>query len=602
MANNNEIKITLSADDKASASINKVKSSISDFASKNTETFSKMAVAGTAATWAILAVAWTSVNAYAEVERANRQLEHAVVGVSKWTKEQVEQIKNITQALQDKAWVDADSLNMGVAQLSTFGLSTNAVKNLTKSLADLTVNQNWVNASWDDYISSANIMAKAMRWEFGMLEKMWIRFTEHQQELIKTWTETEKVSALQDWLAQNLRETTDTVSWADLALAKARRSMEDMQENIGKALAPVLLQLSDIITPIIKNIWERIDKNPALVQQIVEVWLAITWAVAVLWTLWLILPSIIAWISFITWPIWLVVIAIWLLATAWATNFWWIQESTKALWDTIWPIFTSIKTTLVDTFSEIRTNIQTMWTNITWTTETDWTSFQTKMYEIFIAVAEVVKLAVEIITNVLWTAVAILTDVITFVVNVFQWDWSGAWNSIQKTFSDIWIWMSGLLDTLFPWILDKINWFIDSIIDFFYTLWDWIKNAVTWSFDWLFGKIESAIQKAKDMASKVQWWISWSSSSSSSTNTAWWWAIWWPVTAGVPYTVWEMGREIFIPSTSGRIVPNWAVWWASITINMWSVSIKDNNDLEYFMQEMESRLQRAVSNANLYAI
>lgn len=82
--------------------------------------------------------------------------------------------------------------------MATFGLQSKSVEALTKSLADLTVNQNGVNASGDQYVSSANIMAKAMRGEFGMLQKMGIRFTEHQQELIQTGTETEKVSALQE--------------------------------------------------------------------------------------------------------------------------------------------------------------------------------------------------------------------------------------------------------------------------------------------------------------------------------------------------------------------------------------------------------------------
>ena len=71
-----------------------------------------------------------------------------------------------------------------------------------------------------------------MRGEFGALQKMGIRFTEHQQELINTGTETEKVSALQEGLAQNLRETTDTVGGVDVQMAKFKRTMEDMSENV----------------------------------------------------------------------------------------------------------------------------------------------------------------------------------------------------------------------------------------------------------------------------------------------------------------------------------------------------------------------------------
>lgn len=256
--------------------------------------FRKMALVGTAAFAGIVGISGKAIQAYAEVERSQRQLEHAVVAVSKGTKEQVGQINELTTALEKKAGVDADSLNMGVAQLSTFGLSTDAVMGLTKSLADLTVNQSGLNATSDDYIQSANNIAKALNGQFGILEKSGIRFTEAQKNLIQFGTETEKVSALSEGFAQNLRETTDTVAGVDLASAKMKRTLENITENLGKALVPAFAQLAETVQPIIEKFANWAEQNPELLGNIILIGGAIAGVVAVLGTLGLILPPVIA--------------------------------------------------------------------------------------------------------------------------------------------------------------------------------------------------------------------------------------------------------------------------------------------------------------------
>ena len=77
-------------------------------------------------------------------------------------------------------------------------MQSKSVVALTKSLADLTVNQNGVTAGSDQYIQSANMMAKALNGKFGILENMGIRFTETQKKLIEFGTETERVKAIQE--------------------------------------------------------------------------------------------------------------------------------------------------------------------------------------------------------------------------------------------------------------------------------------------------------------------------------------------------------------------------------------------------------------------
>lgn len=284
-------------DDKVSPKMSGVKNSL-DSLKGNIEsmapTFRAMSAAGTAALVAIGAAGFSAVKSYGEAERAQRQLENAVIGVSKGTKEQATAISNVSEALQEKVGIDGDALKMGAAQLSTFGLQSKSVVDLTKSLADLTVNQNGVNASSDQYVQSANTIAKALNGQFGVLEKSGIRFTEAQQNMILYGTESEKVAALQEGLAQNLRETTDTLNGVDVASAKASRQFGEIQESIGGALAPAFLELTNSIVPVLTKVTEWVSENPKLTATIVAVAAGAAALVTVIGVIGLILPPVIA--------------------------------------------------------------------------------------------------------------------------------------------------------------------------------------------------------------------------------------------------------------------------------------------------------------------
>jgi hypothetical protein len=288
-------KIIIDAQDKSAAAFNSVEKKIGNMTKKIKDmqpVFKGMAATGGIALAGITAAVATSISAYGEAERAQRQLEHAVIAVSKGTQDQVKAINDAATALQKKSGIDGDALAMGAAQLSTFGLQSKSVVDLTKSLADLTVNQNGVNASSDQYVQSANMMAKALNGQFGILEKSGIRFTDAQQKIIKFGTESEKVAALQEGLAQNLRETTDTLNGVDASTAKLNRQFGEIQENIGKALAPALNDLTAKLVPMIDKIGDWTSENPALTAQIIEISAAVAALVTGIGTLGMLLGSL----------------------------------------------------------------------------------------------------------------------------------------------------------------------------------------------------------------------------------------------------------------------------------------------------------------------
>lgn len=196
----------------------------------------------------------TSIKAYNEAETAQKQLEHAVLNVSKATRQQLTDTNRLADALEEKGVLDGDNIRTGLAQLSTFGLSNKAVQGLGGSLADLAVNQFGVNASGEQLTQTANMMAKALQGQFGVLEKSGIRFTEAQRAIIMTGTEMEKVKAINEGFAQNLKFTNDVArQTAEGSIARLGVQFGNLQEAMGEMLSYALVPLVEGLTSIMKN-------------------------------------------------------------------------------------------------------------------------------------------------------------------------------------------------------------------------------------------------------------------------------------------------------------------------------------------------------------
>ena len=263
MATTNQVKVVISAEDTTKKGIKSAEKNMSSLGSTAMKLGSILA--GAFAVGAIVNFGKKAVAAAVDAERSQRQLEHAIIAVSKGTMEQVQAIDQLSGSLQKKAGIDGDALKAGAAQLSTFGLQSESVVNLTKSLADLTVNQNGVNASADQYIASANNIAKALNGQFGILEKSGIRFTEAQQSMILYGTEAEKVTALQEGLNQNLRETTDTIgNSTEGAMARLSQAMGEITESVGAALLPILAKVAEALVPVAEAFQQWVESISTL--------------------------------------------------------------------------------------------------------------------------------------------------------------------------------------------------------------------------------------------------------------------------------------------------------------------------------------------------
>jgi len=510
MAAETQLDFILRFKDEASAQVDKAAKNLSNFKQKSEElapTFQKIALAGTAAFASISAVGMKSIKDFGDAQKAAAMLEHAVIGVSGATQDQLKATSDLADELERKGVLDGDNIKMGLAQLSTFGLSNKAVQGLGGALADLAVNQNGVNATGEQLADTANTIAKALNGQFGVLEKSGIRFTEAQQKAIKFGTEMEKVDAINQGFAQNLKYTNEVaLGTMEGQMAKNAVQIGNLSESLGAVLAPILTQITQAVMPLLTQLQKWIEANPELTKRIVLVAAGVAAVVAVIGTLGLIIPTLIAGFTALAsiaglvgtaftvmlGPIGLVIVAV------------------AAL------IYGGVQ--LYKHWDQVKAKGVEIWNSLKDFLEKNW------------------KLMLTVFSGGLGGIVILLVE---------NWDrimgaWSSIWNAVKDKLVSVMDMAKGIITGVIDWVIEKINGAIALA-----------NSAIA-----LANKIPGVdIQSITPIGG-------------ARANGG-------PVSGGVPYLVGERGPELFMPNSSGSIIPNGALagggGGASIVINIGNV-------------------------------
>lgn len=203
------------------------------------------AVAAGAVAFGVASV--SAFNEAAEAEAKLIQLHHKNTGA---TMAQVEELKNLASEVQAYGVIGDDAIITGQAQLSTFKLSTDAIKSLTPAMADMVAHNAGVNATGEDFVNIGNLMGKVMEGNIGALGRYGVSFSDAQEEVLKTGTETERAATLAEVLEANyggvneaLRETFQG------RMQAAKNTFGDFMEVIGRGITeyigPFIDRLND---------------------------------------------------------------------------------------------------------------------------------------------------------------------------------------------------------------------------------------------------------------------------------------------------------------------------------------------------------------------
>lgn len=595
------LKFLLDLEDRVSGGIGKVQTSLDNFkgqVEKMEPAFKKMAIVGTAGFAAITGAVGLSVKAAMEAETQQTRLAQIMRTATGASDEQIESLLQQADALEQVGVVSGDAINAAQGTLATFDLQAESIKKLIPSFLNMVVAEKGVNATTDDMIGLANGLGKVLQGQVGALSKQGFVFDEATEAILKNGTEQEKVIALAgildstyEGLNETMRGTTEGgIKGATMAFGK-------MQEEVGKAFLPVLLQITEKMVPVLNKITEWVQANPKLTATIAVVAAGLFALLAVVGTLGLVLPAIIggfsalataagflaAGIFAITWPVALVIAGIaaliaigvlvyknWETIVAFASSAWEgikeavsgamtrIGEILTATWEGIKSAFWTATNFVIGLFATLLDFLVPGWDTALvamWTRAVEiWNTIRAFFAEVFAAIGAGISGALTAISA----------------------TWTAMWEGMKGVFEAIWEAITSIFDAA----VEGIKGAMDTLVGPIQKVIDLAQRAIALAG----GAIKSGSGKVSSFVQDIL------NRGSSITGKA----IGGPVLAGTPYMVGEHGPELFMPGQSGSISPNGRFGGGVINLYITGNTLLDRDSARKIGDEMVRYLKANV--------
>ena len=491
-----------------------ISQSVSKFAEDNARSFQNMAAAWTAWFLAVASVGTMAVKSASRMQELRTEL-----NVLTWSAERGKKLFSEIQKEAAKTPFETAELASATRTMLWFWVAQEEVISSMRMLWDISGGNNerfqslalvfWqVRAAWK--LTWQDLLQFVNNW-FNPLQAI-------AEKTGKTMSELkDEVSAWKITFEQvaEAMKTATSEWWRYFWLMEAKSKtfwwvMSTLRDNVSITLAALwwfvegevvpwwlldtLTQIVNKINPELQKLVERASQNPEIARNVfLTVW-AITALVAIIGTLWLVIPSIVAW-------------------------FWFIVTAVTAVWAAFlavwWPI-----TLLIAWIIAISVAIYKNRDLIVFKTNEMWNLVK----EAFSGNTEAIKIILE-------NAFLLMLNIVTFwmssiVIRILWWR-ENVKSTTYSIFESIWLKISS--------IFNNIKWIVTSAID--YVIWK--INSVAW----VIASIQSKISEFK--ASVWDW-----------LSNLWFRADWWPVSRNMPYIVWERWPELFVPNNSWKIIPN----------------------------------------------
>ena len=439
----------IEAQNRATETIKQVESQLSGMEKKTKSmepAFKKMAAAGTVAFGALTAAVGLSVKAFQEQEVLEAKLETLLKNTTNATDEQVNSLKEQASALQSVGVVGDEVTIALQAQLATFELNTDTIKKMTPAILDMIVTEKGVNATTEDMISFGNAFGMAMEGNYASLTNRGFKIDENTKKMIELGTEEQKATAITEYLNSVYEGTNKAMRETSAGGLKAlKNSFGDLQEEIGEVFIPLLIDIVEKLTPMIDAIGKWIEQNPELTKNITIATAAIAGIIAVIGTLGLAIPKIVAGfsafgaiLSFIMSPIGLVVGAIAGLIAV-GVLLWknWEEISDKAtmIWNNILNLIKGILKKIGDFIY-------------------DYISFWVGLIDMFL---NIFGISVKDIQNAIESMMTYIKNIFSTVSEEVSKIWNGLWGGIKDMVNSAVNFMKPIIDGFVSWFQDKFD-------------------------------------------------------------------------------------------------------------------------------------------------
>ena len=309
----------------------------------------------------------------------------------------------------------------------------------------------------------------------------------------------------------------------------------------------------------------------------------------------------------------------------------WENVKTVALWflaDVLWPIASWIGE-WIQSFQEAgeggKTMIESMkesfWAFKDWVSETFWPLVEA-VKRFWDEHGEKVKMVLGVIGNLIKTTISAWVDLfewavetvswlIDFVTAIFKGDWDSAFKAVDgllQTFSNT---IKNVLDTVLWFFWTSLDEIYETVSNVFNSIAEAIGAAFEKAYKWIkstfFDPVIDKINYIKSLWQSVMDFFWWSSesvgqsltkaehrvSSILASRAEWARAEGWPVSAWSTYLVWEKWPELFVPKTSGEIVPNEDLnkGGGDINITISGTQVNNQSDIDSLVDTLIRRIK-----------
>lgn len=173
------------------------------------------------------------------IEASNFQIEqetklYSTLKGQNFRDEQIESIKSYASELQKVGVVGDEVTLAGAQQLATYNLTEESLKKLMPAMQDVIVQQKGLKGTGQDAVGVANMLAKGLLGQTGILQKAGITLTAYQEKMIKTGKQEEKVAALVEAVRMNVGEqNAEFLKTPEGKILSAQNRIGDIYEYVG---------------------------------------------------------------------------------------------------------------------------------------------------------------------------------------------------------------------------------------------------------------------------------------------------------------------------------------------------------------------------------
>lgn len=455
------------------------------------------------------------VNAWNIQKEAEVKLETVMKQRMNATDKSIQSVKNYASELQ-KVGVVGDEVQLaGAQQLATFLNTDSALKTLMPAMNNLAVQQKGVSATSGDLVNIGNLMGKVMQGQTSALKRVGITFDEHQEKLLKTGTEQQRAAVLAQVITDNVGEMNKAMRQTDAGkIQAAKNSFGDLQEEIGKRLAPVISGIAEKfgnmsnyisanVLPALDKFGQFLKENRNTIMLVCSALISMSVALSAL----KIILSVVAYVktlitAFTTLkaaggvfaiikagiaalggPITIIIAVIGALVGA----FLYLWNTNKSFRTAVIGIWNSIKSAASSVFKGIANVIMTVWNGIKSVTSSVWNGIKSVTSSIWNGIKSTVTGVWNAIKSAANTIFKPIGNVIKTVWNGIKSVTSSVWSGIKSSVTGIWNSMKSGASSIFKGIKTTIS-----------NAWSGLKNTLTKPFSTAWDTIKGVANKIKN--------------------------------------------------------------------------------------------------------